>query len=173
VHIDGTPERQLLLTITVFSHVFCTSAFYHPPSCLGINSPPLFTPIFGAHRVPRSKTTLPMTPRRMSQHLHSDEGPLRESINNPPIHQPSTQSLLTIAEDPKHPTFGDIPKVQLHQPTRDGNGLDSGRVDRKLDPRKNIVELNLTPEPEHAGEIWHPNPNPLGFGLGSGARRVL
>jgi hypothetical protein len=34
-----------LPTITVFSCAFRTSTFYDPPSCLGINSPGLFTPI--------------------------------------------------------------------------------------------------------------------------------
>jgi hypothetical protein len=53
--------------------------------------------------------------RRMSQCLHPDEGPPRESTNNPPLHQPSTQNLPTIVEDPEHPTFGEIPEVQLHQ----------------------------------------------------------
>jgi hypothetical protein len=52
----------------------------------------------------------------MSQRLHPDEGPSRESTNNPPLHQLSTQKLPTITEDPEHPTFGDIPEVQLHQP---------------------------------------------------------
>jgi hypothetical protein len=53
--------------------------------------------------------------RRMSQLLHPGEGPPRESTNNPPL-QLSTQNLPTIAEDPKHPTFRDIPEAQLHQP---------------------------------------------------------
>jgi hypothetical protein len=53
--------------------------------------------------------------RRMSQLLHPGEGPPRESTNNPPL-QLSTQNLPTIAEDPEHPTFRDIPEVQLHQP---------------------------------------------------------
>jgi hypothetical protein len=88
VHIDGTPGGQLLSTITVFSHAFCTSTFYHPPSWKGVNS----------------------------QRLHPDEGPPRESTNNPPLHQPSTQNLPTIAEDPEHPTFRDIPEVQLPLP---------------------------------------------------------
>jgi hypothetical protein len=35
---------------------------------------------------------------------------------------------------------------------RDSNGSGSGRVDRKLNPRKNEVELNLTPEPTPVGE---------------------
>jgi hypothetical protein len=48
-----------------------------------------------------------------------------------------------------------------------------GRVDRKPDPQKNIVRLNMTFEPAPTGEIWHPNLNPSGFGSGSGARRVL
>jgi hypothetical protein len=106
-----------LPTITVFSCTFRTSTFYHTPSYSEINSPWLFTPTFGAHRVPRSKTTLTMPPRRMSQRLHADDRPLRESTNNPPLHQPSIQNLPTIAEDPEHPTFGDIPEVQFHQPT--------------------------------------------------------
>jgi hypothetical protein len=38
-----------------------------------------------------------------------------------------------------------------------------GRVDRKSDPRKNIVGLNLTPELAPTGEIWHPKPEPVGF----------
>jgi hypothetical protein len=57
-----------------------------------------------------------MPPRRMSQCLHPDEGPLQESTNNTSLHQPSTQNLPTITEDPEHPTFGDITEVQLHQP---------------------------------------------------------
>jgi hypothetical protein len=48
-----------------------------------------------------------------------------------------------------------------------------GRVDRKPDPQKNIVRLNMTFEPAPTGEIWHPNLNPSGFGSGSGAHRVL
>jgi hypothetical protein len=92
VQINGTPGGQLLPTITVFSCAFRTSAFYHPPSCLGINSPPLFTPTFGAHCVPSSKTTLVMPLRRMSQHLHPNEGPLRESTNNHPRHKLAPQT---------------------------------------------------------------------------------
>jgi hypothetical protein len=46
--------------------------------------------------------------------------------------------------------------------TRDGNGSGSGRVDRKPDPRKNIVGLNLTLESEPVSEIW-----------GSSACRIL
>jgi hypothetical protein len=38
---------------------------------------------------------------------------------------------------------------------------------------KNEVRLNLTPESTPEGENWHLNPNPSGFGSGSGARRVL
>jgi hypothetical protein len=37
--------------------------------------------------------------------------------------------------------------------SRDGNGSGLGRVDRKPDPRKNIIGLNLTSEPAPAGEI--------------------
>jgi hypothetical protein len=40
----------------------------------------------------------------------------------------------------------------------------TGRVDRKPDPRKNIVGLNLTPKP--VGEIWHPNLSGFGFRFG-------
>jgi hypothetical protein len=38
--------------------------------------------------------------------------------------------------------------------SRDGNGSGLDQVDWKPDPQKNIVGLNLTPEP--TGEIWHP-----------------
>jgi hypothetical protein len=62
----------------------------------------------------------------MSQHLHPGEGPPQESTNDPSLHQLSTQILPTITEGPKHPTFGDIPEVQLHQPahisTQTGGG---------------------------------------------------
>jgi hypothetical protein len=107
---------QSLLVITIFSHASRTFASHHPPLCSGINSPRLFTPTFGAHRVLSSKTTLMMPPRRMSQCLHLDEGPPEESTNTPSLHQPSTKNLPTIVKDPEHPTFGDIPEVQLHQP---------------------------------------------------------
>jgi hypothetical protein len=33
---------------------------------------------------------------------------------------------------------------------------------------KNVVRLNLTPEPEPAGEIWHPNPSGFVNGFLSG-----
>jgi hypothetical protein len=111
-HLEDSYCQPLL-----FSPAYCIPPHsYHPPPCSGINSPRLFTPTFGAHCVSSSKTTLSMPPKRMSQHLHPDEGPPRESTNNPPLHQPSSQNLLTIAEDPEHPIFGDIPEVQLHQP---------------------------------------------------------
>jgi hypothetical protein len=115
VHIDGTTGEQLLLAITVFSRASCTFASHHPPLCSGINSPRLFTPTFRAHHVLSLKTTLMMPSKRMSQRLHPDEGPPQESTNYPSLHQLSTQNLPTIAKDPEHPTFGDIPKVQLHQ----------------------------------------------------------
>jgi hypothetical protein len=51
-------------------------------------------------------------------------------------------------------------------------GMTMGRVDRKPDPQKNKVRLNLTHEPAPAGENWNLNQNPSGFGSGSGARRV-
>jgi hypothetical protein len=117
VHIDVTPRGQSLLAITVFSRASRTFASHHPPSCSGINRPRLITPTFGSHHVLSSRTTLVMPPRRMSQCLHPNEGPPKESTNSPPIHQPSTENLPTIAEDPEHPTFDVIPKVQLHQPT--------------------------------------------------------
>jgi hypothetical protein len=59
-----------------------------------------------------------MPPRRTNQHLHPDEGlPQTSAQNQPPLHHPSTQTLPTIIEGPEHLAFGDIPKVQLHQPT--------------------------------------------------------
>jgi hypothetical protein len=54
VHIDGTPEEQLLsfTTLSLISRAF---TFYYPPSCLGINSLWLFIPtritLVGARRV--------------------------------------------------------------------------------------------------------------------------
>jgi hypothetical protein len=104
-----------LLAITVFSCAFHTFASRYPPSCQGINSPQLFTPTFGAHHFPSSKTTLTIPLRRMSEHLYLDEGPPQESTHNPSFHQSSTQNLHTIAEDPEHPTVEDIPEVQLLQ----------------------------------------------------------
>jgi hypothetical protein len=122
-----------LLPITVFSRASRTFASHHPPSCSGINSPRLFTPTFDVHRVLSSKTTLMMPPRRMSQRLHLDVGPPQESTNNPSFHQPSTRNLPIITEDPEHPSFEDIPKVQHHQPahistTAIGPNQNSGSV---------------------------------------------
>jgi hypothetical protein len=55
-------------------------------------------------------------PRRVSQRLHPDETPPQESIIPLPPNQSSTQIIPTIVKGVKHPTFGDIPKVHLHQP---------------------------------------------------------
>jgi hypothetical protein len=48
-----------------------------------------------------------------------------------------------------------------------------GQIDRKPDPQKNEVGLNLTPKPAPAGENWHPHPNPSGFGCPSGFVNVF
>jgi hypothetical protein len=53
-----------------------------------------------------------MPSRRVSQHLHL-EGSLQISDQNqPPLQQPSTQTLYTITEAAE-PTFDNIPEVQL------------------------------------------------------------
>jgi hypothetical protein len=48
-----------------------------------------------------------------------------------------------------------------------------GQIDRKPDPQKNEVGLNLTTKPAPAGENWHPHPNPSGFGCPSGFVNVF
>jgi hypothetical protein len=42
--------------------------------------------------------------------------PPTSTQNPPPLHHPSTQILSTITKGSEHSTFGDILKVQLHQP---------------------------------------------------------
>jgi hypothetical protein len=55
-----------------------------------------------------------MTPRRVSQRQHLDEGLLQTPNQNQPLfQQPSTQTLPTIIEAADHLTFDNIPKVQL------------------------------------------------------------
>jgi hypothetical protein len=52
--------------------------------------------------------------RRVSQHLHPDEGlPQTSDQNQLPFQQPSTQTLPTITEAVEHPTFDNILEVQL------------------------------------------------------------
>jgi hypothetical protein len=50
-------------------------------------------------------------------------------------------------------------------------GMTIDWVDRKHDIRKNVVEMNLTPEPAPTGEIWHLNPS--GLRSSSGGYRVV
>jgi hypothetical protein len=110
--------EQLLSTfiVVVFSHAFVAHLRSSPRVRYSIALDYLI-PTFGAHRVLSSKTTLIMSPRRVSQHLHPDEGLLETSPQNrPPLHHPSTQILSTITEGSRHSTFDDIPEVQLHQP---------------------------------------------------------
>jgi hypothetical protein len=87
---------------------------------LCISSPTIVfgVPTFSTHRVLSSKTTLTMLPRRLSQRLHPRKGPLQESTDNPPLHQPSIQILPTITEELEHPNFKNVPEVQLHQPAQ-------------------------------------------------------
>jgi hypothetical protein len=74
-------------------------------------------PIFGAHRGLSLKTTLTLPPRRVSQCLHPDEGlPQISDQNQPPLQQPSTQTLLIITEAAE-PTYDNILEVQLQQTT--------------------------------------------------------
>jgi hypothetical protein len=57
-----------------------------------------------------------MPPRRVSQRLHLDEGlPQTSDQNQPPFQQPSTQTLPTITEAAKNPTFDNILEIQLQQ----------------------------------------------------------
>jgi hypothetical protein len=56
-----------------------------------------------------------MPPRRMSQHLHPDKGLSQTSTQDPP----PTQILSTIVEGSEHPTFGDIPDVEVLHPAND------------------------------------------------------
>jgi hypothetical protein len=71
-------------------------------------------PTFGGHHVLSPKTILTMPLRRISQHLHPDEGlPRASNKNQPPFQQPSTQRLPTITEAAEHPTFDNIPEAQL------------------------------------------------------------
>jgi hypothetical protein len=59
-----------------------------------------------------------MPPWWTSQYLHPDEGqPQTSAQNQSPFHHPSTQTLPTITEGLKHLAFGDIPEIQLQQPT--------------------------------------------------------
>jgi hypothetical protein len=53
-----------------------------------------------------------MPPRRFSQRLHPDEG-LPIDPNQPSLQQPPIQTLSTITEDTEHPTFDNIPEIQL------------------------------------------------------------
>jgi hypothetical protein len=159
VRIDGTLGRQLLLAITVFSHTSCTFTSHHSPSCSGINSPQLFTLTFGAHRALSSKTTLTMSPKRMSQRLHPNEGPPQESTNNPSFYQPPTQNLPTIAEDHEHPTFRDIPEVQLHQlahisTTATGPSKNSGAAS----------STKISGRALHQSSSWAPSPTCMAQG---------
>jgi hypothetical protein len=73
-----------------------------------------------------------MPPRRFSQRLHPDEGlPQAFDQNQLPFHQPSTQTLSTIVEGSKYPTFRDIPELQLHKPaTMSTTAVGSSQNDR-------------------------------------------
>jgi hypothetical protein len=70
--------------------------------------------IFGAHRVLSPKTTLMIPHRRTSQRLHLDQGlPQTSDQNQILFHHPPTQALSTIIDATKHPTFDNIPEIQL------------------------------------------------------------
>jgi hypothetical protein len=61
------------------------------------------------------KTTLMMSPRRISQRLSQlgDKALPKTSAQN----QPPTQNLTTITEGLEHAAFGDILEVELQHPT--------------------------------------------------------
>jgi hypothetical protein len=102
-------------------HNLCHLARANPPSCfprvwdqVAFGYP---IPRFGSHRVLSPKTTLTMPNKRSCQRLNPDEGlPQASDQNKLPFHQQSNQTLSTIAEESEHPTFSDIPELQLHQP---------------------------------------------------------
>jgi hypothetical protein len=103
---QGRNQAHLLPPIELlipphFSHVQDQAAFVY------------LIPTFGAHHVRSLKTTLTMRMRRVSQHLHPNEGLLQTSDQNqPPLQQPSTETLPTINEATEL-TFDNIPEVQL------------------------------------------------------------
>jgi hypothetical protein len=73
-------------------------------------------PTFGTHRILGLKIALMMPPRRVNQCLHPDKGlPQTSDQNQPPFQQPSTQTLPTITEATEHPTFDNIPEIQLQE----------------------------------------------------------
>jgi hypothetical protein len=110
VPIDGTPRELLLLvfTINVLSNTFAATLTLH--LCVqGWIAFGFWIPIFGAHHVPSSRTSLTIPPRWFSQRLHPDEDlPQCSAPNNPPTH-----ILSTIVEGLEHLTISDIPKIQL------------------------------------------------------------
>jgi hypothetical protein len=71
-------------------------------------------PTFGAHRGLSPKTTPVMPPRRQSQCLHPDKA-LPKPLPKSNQWSTPTQTLSIIVEGSEHPTFGDIPKLQLRQ----------------------------------------------------------
>jgi hypothetical protein len=119
VRIDETLGGQSLLAITVFSHTSRTFTSHHPPSCLGRNSPRLFTSTFSAHRVLSSTTTLAMKPMRMRQRLHPDEEPPRESTNRQPSTSPPLSKILNTQPSETSPKCNSI-NQPTYPPPRQG-----------------------------------------------------
>jgi hypothetical protein len=114
--------------------------------CLGLDSLHLFRPNIWHPPCFKPKTTLVMPLRRFSQQLHPDEGlPQAFDQSQLSLHQPPSQTLSTIVKGSEQPTFGDIPKLQLHQPvtmsntvvgsSQNGGGTSSTQTNRG-DPRQ-------------------------------------
>jgi hypothetical protein len=90
----------------------------HTPPCSKPRGFGYLIPIFGAHYVLIPRRTLIMPPCQTSHRLHLDEGrPQSSGQNQPPLDHPPTQILPTITEGSEQLAFGDIPEVQLHQPS--------------------------------------------------------
>jgi hypothetical protein len=120
VHIDGTPEKQLL-SFTAVSLVSRTFAPCPSPSCSGTVSLRLFFSTFDVHRGLSSKTTLTMLLRRLSQRLHSAKGPLitHTSTNHQP--RPSPPSSKRQNTQPSEiPLKRNSTNQPMHPPPRQG-----------------------------------------------------
>jgi hypothetical protein len=108
-------------------------------------------PTFDAHCVLSPKTTLTMSLRRIGQCLHLDEGlPQASKQNQHPFQQLPTQNLPTITKVAEHPTFDNIPEVQLHQvnmSTTTAGTSQNGRGTSSTQTSGGDQHLNTNPPP--------------------------
>jgi hypothetical protein len=130
VLINGTPGEQLLPEL-LLSCALSNPRFSIPISFLylhvsGSIASGYLVPTFGVHRVLSPKTTLTMPPRRSSQRLHVDDGlPQTFDQNQIPFQHPPNQALPTITEAIEHPTFNNIPEIQLQHDNMSTTAADS------------------------------------------------